>query len=200
MSEKSQHRPPSSALSLLRSVLSKPKLNVLELGTGCGVVGITLAHCFEGATLQLTDVPEAEELAAHNIELARGKLGDRIEYQNLDWELPIPDTVTAEGLDIILVSDCTYNTVSIPHLVNTLVTLLDKNKKAVVLIATKKRHESEKLFVDLIRKTDIFHESKMILPLPRHGELDQVIEIDTYQHGSKAPRSDNDPREIALQT
>lgn len=157
--------------------MRKPKLNVLELGTGCGVVGIATAYCFPNAKIQISDVPEAEELAVYNVDLARIKVGERLEYQNLDWELPIPDTVKTEGLDLVLVSDCTYNTVSIPYLVSTLVSLLEKSKNALVVVATKRRHESERLFVDLMKETKIHRGSEVLLPLPRHGEPDQVIEI-----------------------
>jgi methylase of polypeptide subunit release factors len=90
----------SDQLQPLKTVLSRSKITVLELGTGCGVVGIALAKFYPGAKIQVTDLPDAEELAQYNVDIAR--LGN-IEYQNLDWAEEIPDSVKTNGLDLILV-------------------------------------------------------------------------------------------------
>lgn len=60
-------------LSALKRILTKPKTRILELGAGCGIVGITLATCFEGAEVIMTDLPEAEEIAKFNISKNVGK-------------------------------------------------------------------------------------------------------------------------------
>src|SRR5271156_5380782 len=57
----------------LKTLLSKEKFEVLELGTGCGIVGITMAKRFSNAQILITDMSEAEEIARHNISMITGQ-------------------------------------------------------------------------------------------------------------------------------
>ena len=54
----------------LETLLSKDKeknLKALELGSGCGIVGITLSHLLPSSTILLTDLPEASEILPRNL-------------------------------------------------------------------------------------------------------------------------------------
>lgn len=88
-------------------------LNVLELGTGCGIVGMTLASVVPNCAVHLSDLPEAREIVEKNITDYSLQLGNasKLSFEELDWdhELPArlarPDSKT----DLVLASDCTYN-------------------------------------------------------------------------------------------
>lgn len=113
--------PPRDAGITLAHHLSTPQLQtallpaprpaalcVLELGTGCGIVGLTLAALLPGASLTLTDLPDAEEIVAHNLSHTHDLLapGSRAAFAELDWAAPLP-AVPAPHL--VLAADCTYN-------------------------------------------------------------------------------------------
>lgn len=155
-------------------------MKAVELGAGCGIVGITLAHYFPHSTILLTDLPEAEEIARHNI--ARNSPTDtraaaRLTYRNLDWASPLPATLQAGDVDLVLVADCTYNPDVVPHLVTTLARLLERNRQAVVLLAMKVRHDSEAVFFDLMQAEGMRVVEKLVLPLPMLGLEAQEIEM-----------------------
>ncbi|KAI1159724.1 putative methyltransferase-domain-containing protein [Nemania serpens] len=117
--------------------------NVLELGSGVGILGITIAsilpraaaaqgRILKNARVLLTDLEEAEERARSNIAkaetaLALGSIDGpsvNIEYENLDWdegrEGHFGPLAAATSWDLVVLSDCTYNVDSLPALVGTL--------------------------------------------------------------------------------
>ncbi|KAI0424334.1 putative methyltransferase-domain-containing protein [Xylaria sp. FL1042] len=123
--------------------IKRDSFNVLELGSGVGILGITIAgilpkaaiaqgQTLENATILLTDLEEAEERARSNIARAKDRLAIdvadsaniAIEYENLDWdegrEGRFGSLVAATPWDLVVLSDCTYNVDSLPALVGTL--------------------------------------------------------------------------------
>ncbi|KAI3325788.1 hypothetical protein HD806DRAFT_491226 [Xylariaceae sp. AK1471] len=129
----------------IRTVLpiDNETVNVLELGSGVGILGITMASILpeaaaaQGKTLKdakvlLTDLEEAEQRARSNIVKAKTALvfddtdgaNVKIEYENLDWDEGRQGhfgSLTAATLwDLVVLSDCTYNVDSLPALVGTL--------------------------------------------------------------------------------
>jgi methylase of polypeptide subunit release factors len=86
-------------------------LHVLELGTGCGMVGITIAQLIAGADVRLTDLEEAQEIVERNISIARPAKGSSLRFQTLDWdaELPLNLKSSSSPLDLVIAADCTYN-------------------------------------------------------------------------------------------
>jgi methylase of polypeptide subunit release factors len=99
----------SSLLS--RTLVKSPRaahLRILELGTGCGMVGITIATMLKGAEVLLTDLPEAQEIVERNIDRASTARDSSLAFQELDWDVDLLETLTS-NYDLILAADCTYN-------------------------------------------------------------------------------------------
>lgn len=152
--------------------VNKDPLRILELGSGVGILGIGLAKimfeaskadsmvtAFRQATVLLTDLPEAEERARANIELADVGFpkSDYLEYANLDWldgeKGKFGADLNSKRYDLIMLSDCTYNVDMLPALVGTLTALqaATRQKTQRVLLTKKTRHQSEELLFDLLK-------------------------------------------------
>lgn len=156
------------------------KLNVLELGCGVGIVGISLAQNIPDCQVILTDLPEATEIVKRNIDSMNTAMSSSVSFMPLDWEEPIPDKIAGKVFDIIVVSECTYNTTTIPALVKTLSALVKKSPKAILLLATKVRHGDEAMFHDLLAEADFVKASQTRLPLPKGestNEIDEEVEV-----------------------
>jgi hypothetical protein len=84
---------------------------ILELGSGCGVVGLSLAQTVPGAQVTLTDLPEAEEIVERNITQAHLAEGATVAFRELDWDAELPGDLRASSkkLNLVLAADCTYN-------------------------------------------------------------------------------------------
>ena len=95
----------------LPSAKSGPGLHILELGTGCGIVGITLAQSLFDVQVLLTDLPEAEMIVQRNIDAASSLSGRSVRFQELDWDAELPSSThfPLDRLDLIIAADCTYN-------------------------------------------------------------------------------------------
>lgn len=173
-----------STLPVLSEILQNPRdkpLQVLELGSGCGIVGIALAELLPQCSVMLTDLPEVEDIVMQNIAAARPAQSSKIEYQNLDWDEPLPENLCHEPIDLILVSDCTYNADSLPALVSVLDRLVQSSPSALILVALKRRHESEAIFFGLMQSAGLCTQHQVhTLSLPsQHDQLDR-IELHCY--------------------
>ena len=152
------------------------KLNVIELGSGCGIVGISLAQSIPDCDVLLTDLPEAREIAERNIRCANPAMGSKVSFLELDWEKPLPATVASKSFDLILIADCTYNIDSGPSLVRTLRSLVLKTSKSIILLAMKVRHESELGFFDLMQEANFVNKPHLKLAIPgSNGESDEIL-------------------------
>ncbi|KAF3386222.1 hypothetical protein F1880_000864 [Penicillium rolfsii] len=158
---------------------SRSTLQVVELGAGCGIVGIALATMLANCEVLLTDLPEVSEIVTRNIQEASPKSSASIKFQTLDWDDPTPN-LTQGPIHLILVSDCTYNADSLPALVSVLDRLVCSSPGAMVLVALKRRHESEAIFFDLMRDAG-FASLQAKVPLPAQWEQVDEIELHCYQ-------------------
>lgn len=176
----------TTTVPVLEKVISSAafkKLNVLELGCGCGIVGIGLAQTVPDCDVLLTDLPEVVELVVQNIDVANLAVSSHVEFTPLDWEAPLPPKVLSRVFDLVVVAECIYNSDSIPPLVETLSALSRRSPKAVFLISTKVRHSSEAMFWDLFEKNGFSVVGKSALPLPGepgHGYGDSATHVDLY--------------------
>lgn len=102
-----EQKPDTALFPLTR----KTTLQVLELGTGCGIVGISLSQTNPGAQVLLTDLPEAQEIIERNIKATNALGRSTLQFQELDWEVELPENLLspARPLDLVLAADCTYN-------------------------------------------------------------------------------------------
>jgi methylase of polypeptide subunit release factors len=88
----------------LRKGLSRSKdtgrYRILELGAGCGIVGIAIAQVLTETDVILTDLPEAH--------LAKEST---LAFQVLDWDVELPANLQtpSSSLDLVIAADCTYN-------------------------------------------------------------------------------------------
>ncbi|EEP77917.1 predicted protein [Uncinocarpus reesii 1704] len=140
--------------NLLRHDDSSP-FNVVELGSGCGIVGIALAQMMPNCSVLLTDLEEVREIVQRNISTAQPAKNSQIEFHTLDWDEDLPEGIRARRHDLIFLSDCTYNCDALPALVETIRKLLDISPDAQVLVAWKKRCESEMVFFDLMQSAGL---------------------------------------------
>ncbi|KAK8168015.1 putative methyltransferase-domain-containing protein [Phyllosticta citrichinensis] len=169
---------------LLVSTLSSAsyrKLNVLELGCGCGIVGISLAQIIPDCHVWMTDLPEAREIAQKNIAAMNPAMASSGRFETLDWDKPLPQAIEHQSYDMIVVSDCTYNPDSSPALVKTLLALVARSPKAIVVLAMKVRHESEAIFFDLMAKAGFLTATTAWQPLPcERTDYDSATKVDIY--------------------
>jgi len=122
-------------------------LNVLELGSGTGLVGL-VAGCL-GARVCITDQAPLIQIMERNISL--NKLQLNVTAVELDWAKPLPDL---QRPDMILAADCVYFEPAFPLLVSTLAALvpLPPERAPEVLFCYKKRRKADKRFFALLKK------------------------------------------------
>lgn len=166
-------------LPVLAKVLQRKSLNVLELGAGCGIVGISLATAFPQLShVLLTDLPEAAGILTQNLSPAILPLqtSSKLSHQVLDWSCPLSPNVKSTKWDLFVVADCTYNPDVVPDLVKTLERLREESG-GVVVLAMKVRHDSELVFFDLMSRSGFEVREKAKIPLPVLGGEGEEIEI-----------------------
>ena len=156
---------------------------MLELGSGCGIVGIGIAQLHQNCNVLLTDLPEAMELLNFNIAKARSAAGSNLSAADLDWGDDLPGFVATGEYHLILVSDCTYNSDSIPTLIKTLNALMEKSPRASIVVSMKVRHSSEAIFFGMMRDGDFQIVANIRVPLPdRHRKAvgRELENVDIY--------------------
>ena len=151
---------------------------MLELGSGCGIVGIGLAQLYPNSDVLLTDLPEAMGILACNIAQARPASGSKLSKVMLNWDDDLPKGVAEAQYDLFLVSDCTYNADSTPALVGTLRALYKKSPGASIIVSMKVRHSSEAIFFDLMNHAgfEVANETKFRLPDRYRSAIGQELE------------------------
>ena len=183
-----QQQADTGAICRLLEAAKSSKLAVIELGSGCGIVGIGLAQMLPNCQVLLTDLQEAEEITMRNIEVSTLRESSSVSFCVLDWEAALPKSVADKLFDLILVSDCTYNSDSIPALVKTICELLERSPGAVVIVSMKVRHPSEKIFFDLMGGSRLDMIDHTSIPLPNMegseaGEGNNTVHIYTFGPG-----------------
>lgn len=178
---------PLPHLPTIQTTFARNNLNVLELGAGCGIVGLTLSHLLPNINkITLTDLPAASSILSKNLSsLSPCSTNTQIKLQHtiLDWSLPLPPAIAFTSWDLILVADCTYNPDVVPDLVATLERLADGNgdgegnKEVTVLLAMKVRHVSEMVFFELMEQGGWVVRESCKVGLPVLGGEGEEVEV-----------------------
>ncbi|KAG0156377.1 Methyltransferase-16, putative [Penicillium digitatum] len=173
---KKKNKSAEPKIPALKQVLSNVRnqpLQVVELGAGCGIAGIALASMLPNCSVLLTDLPEVEDIITRNINAARLATLSSLHYQNLDWDNP-PEELCPRPIELILVSDCTYNADSLPALVSTLDRLVRTSPEAIILVALKRRHDSETIFFDLMGSAGFTAVQDSVEIPSQHDDVDEI--------------------------
>ncbi len=180
-----QPRPTSDLAKLLRTSTRAPR--ILELGSGCGLVGLQVADLCSTSDVLWTDLSDAMEILNRNVERARfisssGKLATAA----LDWDEAVPELVAKKRFDLVILSDCTYNPDSVPGLVRTLSSVAKSSPNALVVVSLKLRHDSEAIFFDLVADAGFVEAEHAAIPLPDwyrsdSGQELEVVEVYIYR-------------------
>ncbi|TVY20536.1 UPF0665 family protein [Lachnellula arida] len=185
-------------LPSLQQTLSQKDLAIIELGAGCGIVGITLSTLFRKQISQilLTDLPEASEILTQNLASLSSSSSSsssnnpnpnpnskKISHQVLDWSSPLPQNISETKWDMVVVADCTYNPDVVPDLVQTLVRLGAASAEMLVLLAMKVRHDSEMVFFELMVQGGFVVRDKCKMSLPVLGGQGEEIEVFVFAVG-----------------
>ncbi|KAG7380072.1 hypothetical protein PHYPSEUDO_007818 [Phytophthora pseudosyringae] len=128
--------------------------HVLELGAGPGAVGLALASACKVSSLLLTDLESvvplirsnARSAAQHHDSIATLTASNRLDIRALCWGEPLDDTIARRPVDVVVASDCTYDSASHSALLATLLELTGTSsiseqaqRHPVVLLAYKQR-------------------------------------------------------------
>lgn len=133
----------------------------------------------------LTDLPAAEELVSRNMSISRRAEGSALDFRVLDWDDDgdAGEDIYGSKYDMIVVSDCTYNSDSLPALVRVLRRLVSTSSpEATVLVALKRRHESEKVFFELMEGAGfrVYDREIVLLPSLVVTAEDEVEGVEMY--------------------
>lgn len=154
-------------------------LEVLELGTGVGLVSIALANGLQSSAVSftLTDTEEARALAELNVQ-DQHRSESSMEFRELVWgQDHLPEVVAQRRFDVVLISDCIYNPDSSPALVKTINQLRAQNRQLRVLMAAKRRHDTESIFWQLLAKAGWTEQLVGSLATPdRHMETEETAD------------------------
>src|SRR3954451_12954288 len=104
--------PDFSGMPCLQALLDIKRtslLNVVELGAGCGIAGIALAQMIPNSSVYLTDLPEAQDMLQKNVDIAKPAQGSSLRLGLLEWGSEISNETLPNRIDLVLISDCTYN-------------------------------------------------------------------------------------------
>ncbi|ORX88971.1 hypothetical protein K493DRAFT_319078 [Basidiobolus meristosporus CBS 931.73] len=138
----------------------------LELGSGCGVAGITCYHL--GSNVHFTDQEVMLKHLEKNVKLNAVKQANpskdrreevhlpNVELSELMWGEKLPKDISEQEIDFVLASDCVYNEFIVPKLIDTLKKL--STVKTMFIIAQELRSDSVHLLFleELLRDFTVF--------------------------------------------
>jgi 2-polyprenyl-3-methyl-5-hydroxy-6-metoxy-1,4-benzoquinol methylase len=153
----------------------EPPVRVLELGSGVGILGVSIAATFPNVKVVMTDLLDAQPLVDENIRLNMQypHLTRNASFRILDWEQrPFSEWTETEKFDLIVMADVTYNTATFIALVDTLEHLLRTGSRGgKVICCGKRRHDEEERFWSLIRERGFVIQERIIFGMDLNGIL-----------------------------
>eukprot|EP00897_Mesotaenium_endlicherianum_P005020 jgi/Mesen1/4546/ME000232S03809 len=142
----------------------------IELGAGCGLVGI-VCGCLGARDVLLTDMPENLSLLQQNI--VQNSQEEVSSVKTLMWGANVDDL--HPPFDIVLATDVLYDHASITPLVNTLCALSDSS--SVIYIAYGRNRWAESSFIEQIK-------GRLDCQIVAECDLDatfQCVDVDLYR-------------------
>lgn len=160
----SGNSPLTSTLSVFSAGANRRPLNILELGSGTGIVGIVAAITL-GANVTATDLPHVIPNIQLNANVNAGVLasnGGAVNVAPLRWGHADDVELIERDFDLILASDVVYHDHLYEPLLQTLSLLLLGNqlKKMMFVMAHLRRWKKESVFFKKARKlfnVDVLH-------------------------------------------
>lgn len=145
---------------------------IVELGSGIGIVGASLAHA--GAHVLLTDLPTLVDHATHPNIIQNENIKARIDEQRqkqcwensvpigrgyasaitLDWTRPLPKEI--DDVDIIVASDCVWLTSMFHALLNIVSSIFEKSPDATFFLSFQRRNSSRKFYNENNSRSSMF--------------------------------------------
>ena len=127
------------------------RFNILELGAGCGLVGLTLLHLGAKFVL-LTDMEVCLPTLNENVfKNTQTSMRDRVQVMPYVWgEVTTALTKRQGKFDIIVAAEVLYDEVNSRLLVQSAVQLLAKN--GVMFVSMGRNRNGEATFVDVMNK------------------------------------------------
>lgn len=145
-----------SASALLDWIQSQPKVldgirgkKVLELGSGCGLVGLVLADQL-GADVTLTDLPSVVDNLMANVAanpVGRDSNGGRTRVKPFCWGDPIDELLADGPFDYVVGTDVAYSELLIPTLLRSAAMIASASEelgRSSMTSATRAASKSEK--------------------------------------------------------
>lgn len=117
--------------------------NVIELGSGTGIVGIVASFCGAKKVL-LTDLPSLMSLMQKNIEANEKNISGVAKALPLTWGEEIPPTIKSFDTECILIADCVYYESAVRPLAQSVVDIMSGRDQSVCLCAYEDRDTTNK--------------------------------------------------------
>ena len=190
LSEIASYPEPKSSLARVLWQNGTRVPRIIELGSGCGIVGSEVVQSCPESDILMTDLPEAMNILEYNVDKARSiSNGSKVETAVLDWDAALLDSNSKRRYDVVFVSDCTYNSDSIPALVRTLLALVERSPTALIVVSMKIRHDSEAIFFDLMATAKFYEIDHVKISLPdrprqERGQPLEAVDICIYSRNS----------------
>ncbi|WWC68720.1 uncharacterized protein I206_102654 [Kwoniella pini CBS 10737] len=164
------------AIDILNLISRKEDLNILEIGSGTGLVSIALTLAFKKylsnhkRLIIATDLDTAIPLMNENLEynnlkpFLNSQLDENdiksntiIQAKILDWDKELPNWLFNSWPELIVAADVTYNTSTFPSLLRTLISLFTSNSliKPLLILAYKQRDPAERELWNMLSSNGI---------------------------------------------
>lgn len=165
---------PDELQEFVRKTFNPVPKNILELGTGVGILGISLGAQYPKINVVVTDLPDARDLVEENILInvsPTSHIQRNVSFRPLDWEQrPFPAWTQTDSFDVIVMADVTYNSSTFEALADTLEHLLRTGSKgAKVICCAKRRHIEEEDFWKIVQERGFVIQTRIVFAVDLLG-------------------------------
>jgi len=167
---------PDELQGFVKKTFNPVPKNILELGTGVGVLGICIAAQYPRINVVVTDLPDARDLVEENILInvsPTSHIQRNVSFRPLDWEQrPFPPWTETDKFDVIVMADVTYNSSTFEALADTLEHLLRTGSKdAKVVCCAKRRHIEEEEFWKIVQQRGFVIQMRIVFAMDLTGNF-----------------------------